>query len=146
MCSFFKASSLPMFSPMYYFNFIQEVLIVSLFFPYMISYTGLFLFLLVLLLFDVPVVLHKILNFRNRLGHSHRMYDYRAIRPYLIVDVLATRMKCLKLSAYSIVIICASTFHTTNVFGYFRNVFSQFELIKHKFTNRTMLFVYVSSF
>ena len=48
--------------------------------------------------------------------------------PCLIIKVLVTLAEFLELSDY-----CTIT--TTNVFGFFHGVITQFDLVKHKFTN-----------
>ena len=54
------------------------------------------------------------------------------------IDVVpATRGKYLQQSGYFIMIDCGFTFFSRNVFGCFRNLIAQFELLKHKFQNFT---------
>ena len=55
--------------------------------------------------------------------------------PCLIIKVLATWMKFLKLSGYCTLVNCVFTICTTNVFGFFHCVIALFELVKHKFSN-----------
>ena len=60
--------------------------------------------------------------------------------------LIATREKFLELSRYCTVINCTFTFRTANVFGYFRSVMDQFELVKQKFPMKTTLNVHLCSF
>ena len=66
-------------------------------------------------------------------GSTVSKSSFRLTWRCLIIEAFATLAKCLELSGYCTMINCASTFCTINVFGYFRGIMSEFELMKHKF-------------
>ena len=67
------------------------------------------------------------------LEHNLGILNFRPTWPCLMVEVLATRVKFLEPFDYYTMINCTFTFCTTNVFGFFRSVMTQFELVKYKF-------------
>ena len=70
------------------------------------------------------------------LEHSQGNHVFRLTWPYLIVIVLATRAKFFEPSGYWTEINCTFTFCTTNIFGCFHCIITQFELIKLSFQIR----------
>ena len=57
-------------------------------------------------------------------------FSFTPTWPFLIIEFLSTWAKILELSSYHIVINCAFSFHTINVFDCFDRAMAQFELVK----------------
>ena len=80
------------------------------------------------------------------LEHSLGIHAFRPIWSCLIIKVFTAWSKFLQLSAFCTVINCVFTFCNTNVFGCLHSILTQFELVKHKFSNLTMLHIHLWGF
>ena len=80
------------------------------------------------------------------LEHAFGIHGFRPTWPCLIVELLETSAKFLQLFGYCNVIKCSFTFFPTNVFNCFDGVMAQFLLVKHKFSNESMLHSHQCSF
>ena len=79
--------------------------------------------------------------------YSHPIFLYscessfRLTKLYLNIEFRKTWVKFLQPSSYYIVINCVFTVHATNIFGRFRGIRAQLELVKYKFSNKITLHV-----
>ena len=78
--------------------------------------------------------------------HNLWIHGFRVTWPCLIIEVLATLSKFLELSVYCTTINLCFTFHIKKSFCCFGSIMAQFEFIKHKFPNLTMLHVHLCGF
>ena len=90
-------------------------------------------------LWDVELAKYSLVDTRwiffNALEYCLRNYGFKPTWTFLIVEILANQANFLEPSGESTAINCAFFFCTTNVFGCFCNILSQFELVKQNFPN-----------
>ena len=80
------------------------------------------------------------------LKHGHGIHGFRSILTLPDRQDFCKRLKLLEPSGYCTVLNCTFTFHTENVFGFFRDILVQVILIRCKFLNETMLQAHMCGF